>query len=195
MFTVAVCPDKIPEKNIRENIRDKLMRKARKSTVNTHREKYKWKRNEVNTMIRKAKSDYTRTLLSENSRNPDGFWALIKRVFPSKAKNKKSEKSFVINGINSTKPNEIANDFYKYFSTHVLNLKQTSYPLIDFIWRKPQNQPIRTYKSFNFGYASVIEITQLFKKLKCKKGLYMMIFHPIYLKTQLLSSPLHLHTS
>ena len=35
-------------------------------------------------MIRKAKSDYTGTLLSENSGNPDGFWATIKRVFPSK---------------------------------------------------------------------------------------------------------------
>ena len=45
------------------NIRDKLMRKARKSKV---REEYKLKRNEVNIMIRKAKSDYTRTLLSEN---------------------------------------------------------------------------------------------------------------------------------
>ena len=64
------------------NIRDKLMQKARKSSVNPHREDYKWKRNKVNIMIRKAKSDYTRTLLPENSRNPDGFGAAIKRVFP-----------------------------------------------------------------------------------------------------------------
>ena len=87
------------------------MQKARKSSVNPHREDYKWKRNKVNIMIRKAKSDYTRTLLPENSRNPDGFGAAIKRVFPWKAKNVKSEKSFVINGIKSIKPNEIANGF------------------------------------------------------------------------------------
>ena len=74
------------------NIRDKLMRKARKSKLNAHREEYKRKRNDVNTMIRKAKSDYTKTLLLENSGNPNGFWAAIKRVFPSKAKNVKSEK-------------------------------------------------------------------------------------------------------
>ena len=46
------------------NTSNKLMRKARKSKINAHREEYKWKRNEVNIMIRKAKPDYTRTLLS-----------------------------------------------------------------------------------------------------------------------------------
>ena len=67
------------------------MRKARKSKLNAHRQEYKRKRSEVNIMIRKAKSDYTRTLLSENSRNPDGFWAAVKCVFSSKAKSVKSE--------------------------------------------------------------------------------------------------------
>ena len=55
------------------NIRDKLMRKARKPKVNADREEYKLKRSEVNIMIRKAKSDNTRTLLSENSRNSGRF--------------------------------------------------------------------------------------------------------------------------
>ena len=114
--------------------------------------------------------DYTRTLLSENSRNPDRFWAAIKRVFLPKAKNVKSEKSFVINGIKSTKPNEIANDFCNYFSTIVSTLKQTLHPLIYFTWRKPQYLRLRTYKSFHFGYVSVTEVTQLLKKLKCKKA-------------------------
>ena len=62
------------------DIRDKLIQKALKSKVNAHRENYKGKHNEVNTMICKANSNYTRTLLSENSRNPDGFLAAIKRV-------------------------------------------------------------------------------------------------------------------
>ena len=110
--------------------RDKLMRKARKSKLNAHREEYKRKRNEVNIMIRKAKSDYTRTLLSEISRNPDGFWAAIIRVFPSKSKNVISEKPFVIDGIKSVKPNEVVNGFCNYFSTVVSTLTQTSHPLI-----------------------------------------------------------------
>ena len=121
-------------------------------------------------MIQKAKSDYTRTLLSENSRNPDGFWAVIKHVFISKAKNVKSKISFVISEIKSTKPNKSANGFCNYFSTVVSTLKQTSYPLIDFPWRKQMNLPLRTYKSFHFGYVSVIEVTQLLKKLKHRKA-------------------------
>lgn len=116
------------------NIRDKLMQKALKSKVNAHRENYKRKYNEVNIKICKANSNYTRTLLSENLRNPDGFLAAIKRVFPSKAKNVKSKKSFVINGIKSTKPNKIANGFCNTFSAVVLTLKQTSNPQIDFTW-------------------------------------------------------------
>ena len=80
----------------------------------------------------------------------------------------KSEKSFVNNGIKSAKPNDIANDFCKYFFTVVSTLKKTSYPLIDFTWRKPLNLPLRTYKTFHFGYVSVIEVTQLLKKLRKK---------------------------
>ena len=49
-------------------------------------------------------------------------------------------------------------------------LKQTSYRLIDFTWRKPLNQPLRAYKSFHFVYVSVIEVAQLLQKLKRKKA-------------------------
>ena len=167
MFVVAVCRDKIPY----EYQRQTKNLKARKSNVSAHREEYKLKRNEGNIMIRKAKSNYTRTLLPDNLRNPDGFWTVIKRVFPLKTKNAKSENLLVITGIKSTKPNEIANGFCNYFSTVVSTLKHISYPLIDFSWRKLLNQPIRTYKSFNFEYVlvSVIEVTQLLKKIERKK--------------------------
>ena len=63
------------------NKRDKLMRKSRKTKNGAIRDEYKKQRNRVNNIIRKAKSDYTRTLLSENSNNPNGFWAAIKRIF------------------------------------------------------------------------------------------------------------------
>ena len=139
------------------NIRDKLMREARKSKLNVHRDECKRKRNEVNIMIRKNKSDYTRTFLLENSRNPDGFWAAIKRIsFEGK---KRKIRKIVTHGIKSIKPNKITDGFCNYFSTVVSILKQTSYPLIDFTWKKPQYLPLRTYKSFHFGYVSVIEVT------------------------------------
>ena len=85
-------------------------------------------------------------------------------------KNVNSEKSLIINGIKSTKPNQIANGFCNYFSAIVSTLKQISYPLIDFTCRKPQYLPLRTYKSFHFGYMSVIEVTQLLEKLKRRKA-------------------------
>ena len=140
-------------------------------------------------------SDYTRTLLSENSRNLGGFWATIKHAFPSKAKNVKYDKSFVINGIKSTKPNEIANGFCNNFSTVASTLRQISYTLIDFTWKEPLNPPIRSYKLFHFWYVPVIEVTQLLKKRKRKKALDMMIFYPAFLTTRQLWFPLHLHTS
>ena len=109
-------------------------------------------------------------MLSENSRNPDDFLAAIKCEFPLKAKKVKSKKSFAINRIKSTKPNEITNGFCNYFSTVVLTLKLTLYPLIDFTWRKPLNLPFCTYKSFHFGYVSVIEVIQLLKKMRFRKA-------------------------
>ena len=64
---------------------------------------------------------------------------------------------FVINGIKSTKPNEFDNGFCNYFSTVASSSKQTSYPLIDFTWRKPLNQPLRTYKLFHFWSTGLIK--------------------------------------
>ena len=94
----------------------------------------------------------------------------IKCVFPSKVKNVKSKKLFVINGIKSTKPNEIDDGFWNYFSSVVSILKQILYSLIDFTWGKLQYLPLHTYKWFHFGYVSVTDVTQLPKKLKHKKA-------------------------
>ena len=71
------------------SIRDKHMQKAQKSKVNVHLEECKRKRNEVNIIVQKAKSDYTRTLLSKNSRKPgrlNVYWVAMKCVFLSKVK-------------------------------------------------------------------------------------------------------------
>ena len=152
------------------NIRDRLMRRARKSKVNAHREEYKRKRNSVNIMIRNAKSEYTKSLLRENAGNPDGFWATIKRIFPSKSKTSKTEKSFSINSNSTSNPNKIVNGFCSYFSAVVGTLKKASYPLLDFTWRRPKKILTRTFETFRFGYVSVVEVTCHLKKLKRKKA-------------------------
>ena len=114
-------------------------------------------------MIQKANSNYTRALLSGNSRNPDGFLGSNKTCISFEGKKRKIRK--IANGIKSTK-----SDFCNYFSTAVSTLKQISVSLIDFTWRKPQYLPLSTDKSFHLGYASVIEVTRLLKKLKRKKA-------------------------
>ena len=47
------------------NERDKLLRKSHKSHIRAIKDEYKRKRNQVNSMIRTAKSNYTRTLLNK----------------------------------------------------------------------------------------------------------------------------------
>ena len=68
------------------NKRDQLLRKSRKSKNKFYRDEYKRKRNEVNNLIRSTKSNYTKSLLAENSRDPTKFWNVIKSIFPSKNK-------------------------------------------------------------------------------------------------------------
>ena len=175
MLTVAVCRDKISYEYQR-----KTHAKSTKSEANAYREKYKWKRNEVNIIIRKAKSDYQRI------QEIPTFFGSNKKCISFEGKNVKSEKSLNINGIKSTKSNQIANGFCNYFSNIVSTLNQTSYSLIDFTWRKPLNLPLRTLKSFHFGYVSAIEVTQLLEKMKRNK---------VAGNDDLLLFPLHIHTS
>ena len=66
------------------NDRDKLHRKFRKSRSDLDSQSYKKQRNKVNIMVRKAKSNYYRNLLTESSRDPKRFWNTLKRIFPTK---------------------------------------------------------------------------------------------------------------
>ena len=119
-------------------------------------------------MIQIVRSDYTRTKLSENSRNLERFWAAIKCVFPPKAKNIISEKTFVINGIKSTKPNEFAKDFCKFFLLPI-DVKTGFVSFDKFHMDETTESTIMYLILFHFGYVSVTEVKQLFKKLKRKK--------------------------
>ena len=65
------------------NLRDQLMRKARKTGCETDRGKYKQKRNYVKNTINRAKNDHYTTILKENASKPEKFWKTVKRGFPN----------------------------------------------------------------------------------------------------------------
>ena len=53
------------------NVRDRVLRKSRKNRRIIFTEEYKPTQNQVNIMILSTKSDFTKTLLSENANNPN----------------------------------------------------------------------------------------------------------------------------
>ena len=76
---------------------NRLLRKMRKSKLETDIAAYKQKRNQVNILLRKAKTNYLQNLLDENFRSPDRFWKEIKRIYPTKNKQSVPTKSFIVN--------------------------------------------------------------------------------------------------
>ena len=66
--------------------RDRQLRKARKTNSGNDWTRYKSLRNHCNSIIRKAKSNYHKNLLSENEANPCKFWNAIKEIYPTKPK-------------------------------------------------------------------------------------------------------------
>ena len=120
------------------NERDKLLRKSRKSHNSGIKDEYKSKRNQVSSMIRTAKSNYTRSLLQENAHDPIKFWSTIKRIFPCKSKKCRVEQSFDIDGTSTSNPSNISNGFCDYFTNIVSSMKKIAYPLIDFNLEKAE---------------------------------------------------------
>ena len=117
------------------NDRDKLLRKYRRVKSRALKERFKLKRNLVNAAVRTAKSNYPKSLLEENANNASSLWKTLKRIFPTKNKNCHVENSFIIDGKKETNPSKIVEEFCQYFSTVVKVLKESTYPLVNFIWR------------------------------------------------------------
>ena len=90
------------------NNRDKALRHARKSKSTTDWKNYRKLRNKCTTMIRTAKSNYSKNLLKETANNPNKFWKTIKNIMPTKQKNVLYE--------NTTNVTEKANSLCSFFS-------------------------------------------------------------------------------
>ena len=152
------------------NERDKLLRKCRKTKTDLDISQYKQKRNEVNIALRKAKSTYSKNLLSESSNNPNKFWKAIKSIYPSKANMGTSLHSFDFQDGKTNEPKRVADGFCNFFASIVTTLRKTTTPLYNFVWMPPTPIPNRTKCKFKFRPVSRLEVEQDLKSIKRGKS-------------------------
>lgn len=146
------------------NRRDRLHRKAKESKSEDDWKAYKELRNRCNNMQRKAKGAYHKNKINENRLNPKKFWQAVKEIFPTKAgTNNKNAKTASIN-------RNLADNFRKYFSTAVHELKSKALKLKNFVWKSPETVILRTNKTFQFQYVSKVTINTFLKKLRRNKA-------------------------
>ena len=131
---------------------------------------YKRKRNEVNVVIRKAKSTYHKNLLKENCTNPNKFWKAIKSIYPTKASAGPSKHSFDIQGEKTNDAIKVANGFCTFFTTIVTTLREKAIPLCNFAWRPPRSVRNRTVNKFKFRAVSKLEVKRDLKSIKRTKS-------------------------
>ena len=189
-----LCPWLTPDVKKEMNLRDGLLRKARRTSQEIDWSAYKRQRNRVSGLVKKCKSNYNRDLLKDCAVSPDKFWAAIKKLYPTKLPSEQGS-AFVINGSKSTDKSFIANSFCKYFSTVARNLKSKSILLRDFVWSKPDEENLLkqvTESQFTFKAVKELEILKELKKLKRKKASGLDNFPPGMLKDAalLLTKPL-----
>ena len=134
------------------NNRDRQLRKVRKSNSENDRSSYKRLQNRCNTLIRKAKTSYHQNLLTENETNPRQFWNVIKEIYLTKPRpvgsvttNKKNSKSTV-------------SRFSYFFKTAIKEIKEVTFPLINFARKSRNDKCVHTNKDFIIKYVLKIFI-------------------------------------
>ena len=100
-------------------------------------------------------------MLNENKADPSKFWSIVKKMFPkAQPSNKDSHPD----------NNGKVNIFSEWFSSVVHKLKTKAMPLLDFIWKTPNNMKLRTEASFEFNYVPCVFVLKQLKALKDKKA-------------------------
>ena len=137
------------------NERDKVLRKSRKTKEATDIARYKYLRNRANNMLKHARNKYQRSLITENSLNPEIFWETIKEpsVSPMFIKDKNP-----------------ANIFKEHYCNVVNKLKKSIFIMQDFVWKYPKKCVRRTYKTFKFEYMSKVFVEKQIKAFKSGKA-------------------------
>ena len=157
------CPWLTPEIKRYMNNRDRTLRKFRKSKTDNDWDDYKELRNSCTNQIRKARSTYHQNLLVENRKNPQTFWKIIKKIFPSSKSTTKSSGA----SVSSLTSNKICD----FFTTIAGNLKKLSFPLRELIWEAPKTiKSVSATPAFAFTYVSTLFVEGELKKMKRTKS-------------------------
>ena len=149
--------------------KDVLQQNFCKLKTNENYEKYKRQRNKVNNLIKRAKQNYNKNLLDENTKNATSFWRTLKSIFPTKPKSKLTSTTFKVSEEEISNKETIANRFGQFFCSIPTTLLQTVHPIKDFVWNKPKNLPIRKTPKFSFHSVTPSEICKCLRKLRLKK--------------------------
>ena len=168
-----VCPWLNEECKVQINLKDRLMRKARKSKKEEDWVMYKNQRNHCNAILRKAKNKHNQNLINECIDQPEKFWSAVKNSYPTKSISRQQSSIFNIDGNNTADNLPIANAFCQHFSTVASKLKAQSIKLKDFIWNNQESATSNitpTRSIFTFRRVTVDEIYRDLRKIKPKKA-------------------------
>ena len=109
--------------------RNVLQQKFCKSKTTQNYEKYKPQRNNDNNLNKRAKQNYNKNLLDENTKNATSFWRTLKSTFPTKPKSKRTSQTFKVNEEEISNKETIAIGFGQFFSSIAIALLQTLHPI------------------------------------------------------------------
>ena len=121
-------------------------------------------------MIKRAKKNYNKNLLDENTKNATSFWRTVKGILPTKQKSKLTSTTFKVNVEEISNKETITNGFGQFFSSIAKTLLQILHPKKDFVWNKQKNVPIRSTPKFSFRSVTPSEICKCLRKLQRKKA-------------------------
>ena len=151
--------------------RDNQLKKAKLSNRDEDWKLYRSLRNQVTAQIRKAKCNYNKKLIQDNSDNPKTFWKTINKILPNEKK-KRVPSAINIDGNLITDRNMIANAFNLYFIGSVARLtaflgfpnkNQGTYISSDYLIKLSKN-------SFRFTSVSTNFTIEFLRKLKVRKA-------------------------
>ena len=169
-----ICPWLTIEIKACMNERDKMLRFARRNNTELNWKAYKNLRNRCTNLVKKAKQDHYKDLLTTNINNPRGFWKTIKSIIPINQSNSKQNTTPFVQDdtipIKSNDPLVKAGIFCSFFSTCAHKLKTKSMPLRNFVWNYNKSVPIKTAKTFNFTTVSTRSIKKKLIKIKLHKA-------------------------
>ena len=146
--------------------RDRYKRIAKRSRLDNDWLSYKKMRNNVNSMIRKAKRSYIGNSIVKHKGNSSEMWKLLRYLIPNKKTNSHVQK-LITNGVEITNNKSMANIFNEYFTQVAESRKQN----VKFL-RKPEQflVDINIESTFEFSQVSECDIESSLQSIPSNKA-------------------------